>query len=213
MRQRLFVLAAAGLLAIPATASAQVPWDTPFHMGPGQSGGLGIHLVDFETGPGSDGIGAAVTWRRAPVPGGLGFRAGLAEGFDGELAVFGGVDFSGYLVRESADVPLDLSWALGAGAGIGDYAILSFPASIIVGKTLDAEGVRFVPYIGPRVDLDAYLGRDGPQGDDLELAFTVDLGTDIVVSDQLTIRFGAAVGGSDDAHEALSIGIILPGVS
>lgn len=209
MRQRLFVLATAGILALPAAGAAQVPWDTPFHMGPGLSGGLGVHLVDFETGPGSDGIGAAVTWRRSGVPGGLGFRAGLAEGFDGELAVFGGVDVSGYLVRESADVPLDLSWAVGAGAGVGDYAVLSFPGSIIVGKTLDAEGVRFVPYIGPRLDLDAFLGRDG--GDDLELNFTVDLGTDIVVSDGMTIRFGAAVGG-DDSHEALSIGIVLPGV-
>lgn len=209
MRQRLFVFLSAGLLALPAAAAAQVPWDTPFHMAPRQSGGLGIHLVDFETGAAGDGIGAAVTWRRAPVPGGLGLRAGLAEGFDGDLAVFGGVDFSGYLIRESADVPLDLSWALGAGAGVGDYAILSFPASIVVGKTLDAEGVRFVPYIGPRLDLDAFLDRNA--GDDLELNFTVDLGTDIVVSDQMTIRFGAAVGG-DEFREALSIGIVLPGV-
>lgn len=215
MKTLRFVLAAVTLLVlpalVPASASAQVPWDTPFHMGPGLSSGLGIHLVDFDTGGVDDGLGAMVTWRQGAVPSGLGFRVGLAEGFADDLAVFGGVDFGGYLIQENADFPMDLIWAAGAGAGVGDHVFLSFPASLVIGRGFDADGVRFVPYFGPRLDLDASLGRPDPPGDDLDLAFTVDLGADIVISDRATIRFGAAVGG-DESHEALSIGLVLPGV-
>ncbi|MDX1566376.1 MAG: hypothetical protein R3223_01165 [Longimicrobiales bacterium] len=215
MKRLRFVLAATVLLLIPAMtpaqAHAQVPWDTPFQMGPGLSGGLGIHLVDFDTSGVDDGLGAMVTWRQGAVPGGMGLRFGLAEGFADDLAVFGGVDFSGFLARETAEFPMDLIWATGLGAGAGDHVLLSFPASLVIGRAFDADGVRFVPYFGPRLDLDAYLGRPEPAGDDLDLAFTVDLGADIVISERATIRFAAAVGG-DESHEALSIGLVLPGV-
>ncbi len=211
MKRHASTLAAAGLLAIPASVAAQVPWDSPFQMGPGLSGGLGIHLVDFDSRFADDGLGAMVTWRRSAVPTGMGFRVGLAEGFADDVAVFGGVDFGGYLVQENADFPMDLIWAAGVGAGIGDHVLLSFPASLVIGRAFDADGVRFVPYLGPRLDLDASLGRPDPLEDELDLLFTIDLGADIVLSDRAVVRFGAAVGGND-AHEALSIGLVLPGV-
>jgi len=212
--QRVFALAAAALLALPLSGAAQVGWDSPLHLGPGLTDGLGIHLVNFDY-PGDDGLGAMLTWRGNPVPGGLGVRVGLAEGFDGEVAGFGGVDFSGYLVQRSEEFPMDLTWGLGAGAGIGDFALLSFPATLVLGRAFDADGVQFVPFIGPRLSLDAYLGRDAPpppapEPDDVELEFVLDLGTDIVVSPNLAIRFAASVG--DRPHEAISIGVVLPGV-
>lgn len=214
MMQRVFALAAAALLALPLSGAAQVAWDSPMHLGPGLTDGLGIHLVNFEF-PGDDGLGAMVTWRGNPVPGGLGLRVGLAEGFDGDLAGFGGFDFSGYLVQRSQEFPMDLSWGLGAGVGIGDYALLSFPATIVLGRAFDADQIQLVPFVGPRLSLDAFVGRDdppppAPERDDLDLEFMVDLGTDIVVSPNLAIRFAASVGG--DRHEALSIGVVLPGV-
>lgn len=214
MKQRAFALAVAALLAVPVAATAQVAWDSPLFLGSGLTDGLGIHLVDYES-PGDDGLGAMVTWRGNPVPGGIGVRVGLAEGFDGEVAGFGGVDFSGFLVQQSTEFPMDLTWGLGAGLGVGDFALLSFPATLVLGRGFEADGVRFVPYVGPRLVLDAYVGDDPPpppadERDDLELEFVVDLGTDIVVSENLAIRFGASVG--DNVHEALSIGIVLPGV-
>lgn len=213
MKQRVLALVVGAFLAVPMSGAAQVAWDSPFHMGSGLTDGLGIHLVNFDF-PGDDGLGAMLTWRGNPVPGGLGVRVGLAEGFDGDLAGFGGVDFSGYLVQQDADFPMDLTWGLGAGVGVGDFALFSFPATLVLGRGFDADGVRFIPYIGPRVVLDAYAGRDDPppgvERDDLDLDIVMDLGTDIVVSPDLAIRFGASIG--ERPHEAFSIGVVLPGV-
>lgn len=216
MIQRPLSLVVAALLLAPAGAAGQVHWESPFHMGPDLTDGLGIHLVDPT--PGS-GIGAMVTWRRGSMPGGVGLRIGLAEGYRDELSGFGGVDISGLLMARTEEFPLDLMWATGAGGAVGDYALISFPLGLYVGRSIVGEGVRFVPYAGPRLTLDGHLGRErtrtGPGGgevvvddDELELAFSVDLGGDIVFSDDLAVRFGASVGD----HDALSIGVVFPGV-
>lgn len=216
MIQRLLAFVVAALLLAPAGAAGQVYWDAPFHMGPDLTDGLGIHLADLEPGAG---IGAMVTWRRGSMPGGVGLRIGLAEGYRDELSGFGGVDVSGLLMPRTDEFPLDLMWATGAGAGIGDYALLSFPLGLYVGRGFTGDGVRLIPYAGPRLSLDGHLGRErtrtGPAGgevvvedDELELVFSVDLGGDIVFSDDLAIRFGASIGD----HEALSIGAVFPGV-
>lgn len=208
--RRLLPIAALLLLVAPSEASAQIHWDSPFHMGPGLTDGLGIHLLDSDPG---GGVGLLVTWRRGSIPGGVGLRMGLAEGFRDELTGFGGVDVSGLLLGATDDFPLDLGWAGGAGAAIGDYALVSFPLGLFVGRSFTDAGIRFSPYGGLRLDLDAHLGRDGggpgPGDDDeLELALSLDLGGDIVFGDDVAIRFGAAVGD----HEALSIGVVLPTV-
>lgn len=198
----------AGLLLLPAGASSQVHWDSPFHMGSGLVDGLAIHLMEAEPG---DGVGAMVSWRRSPVPGGLGFRVGVAEGFRDDFAVFGGVDFSGMLMARDEEFPLDLIWAAGAGGSVGDYGLIAFPAGLFVGRSFAGDEVRFVPYAGPRLDLDAHLGRDtGPGGndDDLDLAVSLDLGLDLVFNERLAVRFGASVGD----HEAVSVGVVFPQV-
>lgn len=203
------VMVLALLLLVPADARAQIAWDSPFHMGPGLVDGLGVHLVDPELG---EGVGLLVTWRRGSIPGGVGVRMGLAEGVGDELSGFGGVDFSGLLVGADDDFPLDLVWAGGAGAAIGEYALISFPLGLFLGRSFSESGVRFTPYGGLRLDLDAHVGREdgGPgAGDDqLDLELALDLGGDIVFGGDLAIRFGATVGD----HEALSIGVVLPTV-
>lgn len=210
-RPLIFGLAAAALLTVPAEVQAQVYWDSPFHMGPDLTDGLGLHLVDPDRpGPGS-GVGAMVTWRRGSIPGGIGLRFGLAEGFRDDLTGFGGVDVSGLLLARTEEFPLDLIWATGAGAGIGDYALISFPLGLYVGRSFVGDGVRFSPYAGPRLNLDGHLGREAPQGaddDELDLIFALDLGGDIVFGDGLAVRFGASVGD----RNALSIGAVFPGV-
>lgn len=208
--KRLLPIALLLLLFAPSEAHSQVHWESPFHMGPGLTDGLGIHLLDSDPG---GGVGLLVTWRRSSIPGGVGLRMGLAEGFGDELTGFGGVDVSGLLLGATDEFPLDLGWAGGAGAAIGDYALVSFPLGLFVGRSFMDAGIRFTPYGGLRVNLDAHLGRDGggpgPGDDDgLDLALSLDLGGDIVFGDDVAIRFGAAVGD----HEALSIGVILPTV-
>lgn len=209
MTHRSIMLATAALLLVPAGITGQVVWEAPFRMGPGQVGGLGIHLVDAEPG---DGFGAMVTWRRSSVPGGLGWRVGLAEGFRRQVAGFGGVDFSGMLVDRSEEFPLDLSWAAGVGAAIDEYALISLPLGLYAGWSLVGDGVRFVPHLGPRLSVDAHFGRKTEEGlndEQTELSFSLDLGGDIVLGDDLAIRFGASL----FDHEALSIGVVFPGVN
>lgn len=196
------------LLAAPG-ARGQVAWDAPLLVGPNSPAGLGIHLTDPAHGAG---IGAMATWRGSPAPGGIGLRAGVAEGFDDDLAFFGGADISGYLLQADEEMPLDILWVTGAGLGAGDYVLVSFPLGISVGRSFEEDGIGFTPYASPRLVLDGHLGRDTPPSppevdeNELDLDFVVDLGADIDFGTAWTIRFGASLGD----HEALSIGMVFP---
>jgi hypothetical protein len=194
----------AGILLCSAAAEegqAQVAWDSPFFVAPASPAGWGIYLVDAAK---RGGIGVMTTWRATDAPGGLGFRIGLAEDRADDLSVFGGLDISGYLLRASNDVPVNVAWIGGAGLGIGDAALLSFPFGVAVGRDFQADGVWFNPYVAPRVILDAWLGSDRPRRDrNLELGLAVDLGMDISFDPGWAIRFGGTLGD----RSALGIGV------
>ncbi len=194
MRLRVFGLACALTLAGAGSAAAQVAWDSPMLMVPRGHPGLGLFLMETHGGD----IGFMGTWRQSSQ--GAGFRVGLAEDHFDDLALFAGVDINGRLTRASRDFPLDIDWVLGAGLSIGDDFLLSFPAGITIGRTLEADGVRFVPYATPRVVLDAFFG-DGH--DDLDLDVAVDLGLELGFARTWAIRFGATLG-----RDALAIGIV-----
>lgn len=207
MRTRLLWLAAGALssllfLAVPA-ARAQVAWDSPYFLPPGAPAGWGVYLVDPAHG---SGLGVLGTWRATSAPGGLGFRLGLAEDRRDELAVYGGVDLSGSLVRASNDTPVDVAWVTGVGVSVGDAGLVSFPLGISVGRKFRTEDVTFNPYITPRVVLDAWFGSDRPRrSTDLELA--VDLGVDLVFQPGWGVRFGATLGD----RSAVGIGLSFRG--
>jgi hypothetical protein len=204
-------VAAAGLIlalggAVPV--GAQIAWESPMLIGPGAPAGLGFYLM--EPWPGDD-IAVLGTYRTAPVPVGLGFRLGLGDGWRDELAVFGGVDVAGSLLAATDEVPLDVVWFAGAGAGIGEDALISFPLGLSIGAVLQSEGVRFAPYAAPRIVLDAFICDDDPGerdfcdgDDDLELDLAADLGLDLSFTESWMIRFAATLGD----REALAIGIV-----
>lgn len=205
MFQRALTLAAAVVPLLPAGADAQVAWHSPFHLGPGLGGGLGIHLVDQDPG---DRMGAMVSWRRGSVPGSTGVRVGIAEGFGDDLSGFGGVDLSGLLRSREEEFPLDLMWAGGLGASIGDHAQVSLPLGLYVGRSFPDQGVRITPYAGGRLSFEGHLGRDAASGtaDELDVAVSLDLGGEILLSQGLGVRVGASVGDQD----ALSVGAVFP---
>jgi hypothetical protein len=188
---------------------AQIAWETPMLIGPEAPAGLGLYLM--EPWPG-DAFAVLGTYRTNPVPVGLGFRLGIGEDWSDDLAVFGGVDVAGSLLRATEETPLDVIWFAGAGIGIGDDAIISFPLGLSVGAVLDSEGVRFAPYVAPRVVLDAFIcdeDRDRPfcPGDEnLELDLAADIGLDLSFTQSWMIRFAASLGD----REALAIGISFP---
>ncbi len=185
------------LLLLPAApAAAQVAWDAPLLVPPSPRGGWGVYLVDPT--PGS-GIGFMATWR---AQSNLGFRAGLADGRRNTLALYGGADLSGRILRNSPDVPFDMDWVAGAGIGIGDAVLLSFPLGLTLGGALNADGVIFEPYATPRIVLDAWMGSDRPR-DGLRLGAAVDLGVDVLFNPSWAIRFGGTVGD----RNALAIGV------
>lgn len=197
----LFLLAAGNL-------SAQVAWDAPLLVAPQAGSGTGILLMEAAAGD----VGVMGTWRTARGAGSLGFRVGIAEDWRGDVGVFGGVDFAGAITRANRDFPLDVSWIVGGGLGIGDDLFLAFPFGISAGHTFKGDGVDFTPYLSPRVILDAYSWRDfrGDRHNDLELNFAADIGLDIGFQQGWTIRFGLTFGDlfQRSDRDALAIGIV-----
>jgi hypothetical protein len=191
-----FVGVVAALL-VPSASEAQPAWDSPMLMPPAVGDGFGIFLVDVEGGS----LGAMVTWR-APSWN-FGVRGGLAERGD-EVGIFAGFDVNGILTRSTADFPLDMDWVFGAGLGIEDGVRISAPLGLSVGHVFTGDGVTFLPYVTPRVVLDAFLGDENDGEDDLDLELAVDLGLDLRFTPQFLIRFGGTIGDRD----GVAIGLV-----
>ena len=198
--RRLFaVLALLGAWSM--SASAQTAWESPILIAPAGGGGLGLFLTE----PAGGDLGFMLTYR-SRGDASLGYRIGLAEQGADDVAVFGGVDVSGLIVSANRDFPLDMIWLAGAGAGIGSDVLLSFPFGVSMGRTVVGDGVLFTPYVAPRMVLDAWLGRNDPPGDDLDLGLVVDFGVNLAFRSAWEIRFRASLGD----HDSLAIGLGLP---
>jgi hypothetical protein len=180
---------------VAAEGQAQVAWDSPLLTPPQPTRGVGIFVIDAAYGD----VGALATWQGT---GPLGYRIGMAEDWSGDVSVFGGVDVKGTLARASSEFPLDISWVAGAGLAFADDVLVTFPLGLSAGHTFDADGVRFTPYLTPRVLLDAYIGG----GSNLDLRFATDLGIDIAFHPSWTIRFGTTFGSR--RRDGLAIGIV-----
>ncbi len=186
-------------LLVPAGAAGQIAWDSPLLLPPNPPDGLGLYLVDVAGGD----LGVLGTWR-SPTRS-LGLRVGIADGPANNLGVYGGMDMVGNLTRSTEEFPLDIDWVFGAGIGIVDGALISIPLGLSLGHSFENEGVGFVPYLTPRVVLDACIdcGRHRWSNDDVRLDFAVDLGLDLRVSRSFLVRFGATLGDRD----AVAIGL------
>ena len=196
-RLALILLALAALT--PTAVSAQIVWDAPAMIRPDAPSGLTLML--FEPYPGNE-LGALVQWRQSPAPHGVGIRAGLAEDASGELAVMFGLDFSGSLADLQGAGNPGLIWWAGAGLGVGEELVASFPAGVVLGWSIEGDGVVFSPSVGAHLALDILTGP----GDEADLEGSVDLGVDLGFNSGIAARFGASVGG----REALAVGIRLP---
>jgi hypothetical protein len=188
---------------VPARASAQTAWDSPMLLPPEPPEGLGLYLTDMHAG----GIGFMGTWR-SPVWN-YGLRVGIADGHgNDDLAIFGGVDYSGPVNRATDAFPLDIDWVFGAGLGVNDGVRISLPLGLSAGHVFRAEGAVFKPYVTPRIVLDGLFGGNR-DGSDLALLLAADLGLDLQLATAgalsgATIRFGATLGG----RNAIALGLV-----
>jgi hypothetical protein len=201
VRLRIALLIVVSFVLAPGEASAQVPWDSPFLVGPGSPRGLSLLLVD--PGPG---LGLMAQWTGPAREVRLGYRLGLSEDRRDKLAVFGGVDVSGPLTTHGPDFPLDMIWLTGAGIGAGDETVVSVPVGVSLGRVVDADDVRIHPYLSPRLLVDIVTGDE--RSDDMELGFALDLGVDFAFSGRWALRLGASVGD----REGIALGFVVPGV-
>lgn len=200
------LLLAVAVLVLRQPVQAQTAWDSPLLLPPQDAGGVGAYLVDMAAG----GIGLMGTWRSNEWN--FGIRAGISEGAVGnELAVFGGVDFSGPISTATPDFPIYVDWVVGAGAGLNDGMRVSFPAGLSAAYSIQAETARFTPFITPRIVLDGFLGGERrPRDRSVDLSFAVDLGLDLRLTgiegpfSESTIRFAASVGD----RSAIGIGLV-----
>jgi len=201
MKKLLAAVLTAAALALPAAAPAQTVWDSPMLLPPRDADGIGIYLTDMHRG----GVGVLGTWR-SPVWN-YGLRLGVSDGANDEnVAVFGGIDYSGVVNTATEDFPIDVDWVLGVGAALSDDVVVSAPLGLTLGYAFQAEGARFTPFFTPRVVLDAWFGSDN----DLDLDAAADLGLDLTFTGATgllagsTIRFAAAVGN----RSAIGIGLV-----
>lgn len=201
MRATAIILVLAAVLAwSPAPASAQYAWDGPSLVGPHAPKGLSALLVGNDPG---GALGVLAHWRRDSASLGLGYRGGLVQGDDDDLAAFGGVDVSGVLAESLEDADVQVLWWSGLGAGLGDELAISVPAGLVAGWRGFGDGNAFAPYAGAHVALDFATG----DGDNVSLDASLDLGLDLTLTSGWVVRFGASLFGRD----AVGVGIRVPG--
>jgi hypothetical protein len=192
------VVALYAVLAVPV--SAQIAWDAPALMSPVVPSGFSVFLVE----PAGGDLGAFGQLRTSAGPVGLGWRFGVAEesGPDGDLAVAGGVDVSGFLARAVEGSEVDLVWWGGGGLSVGSDWLVSAPIGLLVGWTGEGDGAVISPYGGAHVVLDI----TGNDGDAMNFDGVLDLGLDLVLNSGWMIRAGASLGD----REAIAIGFRIP---
>lgn len=182
MKKAMWVAAAAAVLG---TTQVQAQIFTPTFQGTARSSDIGLYLSD---GPGD--LALEGIWRRNFGTGDLGLRAGFADVGDGALLL--GVDWRQPLNLQTA--PLDLAITLGAQGVVGDVDGFGGQVGLAIGHTFAEEGLRFTPYIHPRVALVAAVADDS----DAELDVLADLGVDVDFTPNLSVRLGVNLGDGAD---------------
>lgn len=199
---RRMLVGAALSVAMSAPVSAQIAWESPAFISPVAPSGISLFLLEAAGGE----LGALGTFRRAAGPVGYGFRLALADegGPDGDLAIAGGVDVSGFLARAVEGSEVDLVWWSGGGIGIGSETLVTIPLGLIIGWSGSGGDVVLSPYGGGHVTFDIVSG----EGDNFDLDLVGDLGLDIVLPSGWLIRFGATL--ADGDRDAIALGFRLP---
>ena len=172
------------MLGSGSAVQAQV-FTLPF-MAPQSESSLGVYLSDF-------GDLALEGIARGNFGGfNLGLRGGIVDADDNT-----GVTIGGELRNplELGTAPLDMAFTAGVQGLLGDFDGIGAQVGLSIGHTFvpDTGGLRFTPYIHPRV---AFIDPGEPADGDLELL--ADVGFDLDFASNLSLRLGINVGDGAD---------------
>lgn len=180
----LLVSVAALVVATPAVGQV---WNTPSFHPPNPGDDIGIYVTDAD---GVD-LGLQGIWRQQGNLN-LGVRVGFLDTAGDGLLLVGVETWDGLFA--TADLPVDVSWTLGAGAAFNDGVQLGIPVGLSIGRTFDLDGLAFQVYGHPRLALVVEtFGNDT----DTDLNGLFDLGTDVYLGDSWKFRLGVTLGGND----------------
>lgn len=198
MRKLAITLAlSVGLLGFGAPqASGQIPWESTLLLSPSAPAGVSAHLVRFDYSI-ANSLGGLITYRPVAGAGGVGYRIAFAEGnINREMAVAGGVDFSGLLAQHNEHFPVDLMWFAGFGGGFSDYVTVGVPFGLAFGRPVDGRAAWFNPYLSTRGVIEYGFGDWSPPDEGATLGVAVDVGADIAFGSAraLILRLGASLG-------------------
>jgi hypothetical protein len=191
-RSRLLTLSL--LAALPAASLRAQAWSYPTFQIP--------RIVDREynagvADAGSSGTSVLFQWRETlGTRSQISFDAGLAdpEANDASLQIFGGVGYALQLATADAELPLDFLFTAGAYVTGGDVELVRFPVGVSLGHRFPLEGdLAITPYVHPRITLG--ICTDCRDENDLDLNF--DIGASFEVSNNLSLRAAAIIGGSN----------------
>jgi hypothetical protein len=210
---RTFVSAAvaAALLSLSTPAGAQIPWDTPRLVGPESPGGFAVYwlrssALTVETDA------AMATWALPGMGGAVIVRGGAGVDDDDDLSVFGGIDLRAPIARHTAELPLDLEWSAGLGAGSrtgdGRYLVVTLPMAVSAGRSWSSGSIWLAPYVAMGVALDLKIGEDAPD-EEFEATPVADLGLDFALDPDRRFIFRTAVSLGD--RQALVVGLAVGG--
>lgn len=193
-RARVWSLAFA-CTVISATSVAAQGWNYPsFHHPHIMSREFNFALADG----GDAGTALLFQWREGF---GIGTELNLDVGFAdpdlGDTRFIVGGGFARRLTSATAEMPLDVLLTAGVYGAFGDPNLLRIPVGLTVGHRFPLEGAMAVtPYVHPRVSLD-FCSNCFDGGDDTGLSINFDLGVDLELSRQLSLRFSALFAGGD----------------
>ena len=146
---------------------------------------------------GDHGTSLVFQWRE-----GLGIRTemkfdvGFADPDAGDAFFIVGGALGQRLAVATADMPLDLVLTAGLYGSFGDFNLFRIPVGLSVGHRFPLEGsMALTPYVHPRVSLD--FCSDCAADDDTDISINFDLGADLELSRQLSLRFAALFAGGD----------------
>jgi hypothetical protein len=195
-RARVWSLAFACTVLAAAPVAAQ-GWNYPsFHHPQIVSREFNFGLADG----GDAGTALLFQWREGfGVGTELDLDVGFADPDNGDSRFILGGGFARRLISATAEMPLDLTLTAGVAAAFGDENYVRIPIGLSVGHRFPLEGTMAItPYVHPRVSVDFCSNCFGEAGDDdTDVAVNFDIGADLELSRQMSLRFSALFAGGD----------------